>query len=467
LARALQICSGTLLSFNTAFAGTRSQSRVVVVGAGLAGLCAAFELKHLGYDVLVLESRDRLGGRVHSISDFLPGSTVEAGGELIGANHPLWLGYAERFGLPLSELGDDASEEIVALDGNVYRGNDVDQIFEEMDAGHEVIARDCESIDAREPWKSLNGDAIDRVAFGEKIAALPINNIGKMAIETEFTHDMGVHPNSMSHLALLAVVKAHGGKDYWERTEVYRCAGGNQRLCQSLADAIGQDRLRLGEAVVKINVSDMAVEISTSKGQTIYADRVILAVPPSIWKHIVFAPEFPASLSMGVGKNVKYLARVRNRYWNAEVGFPETLADDAIGMTWEAALPVDASMPSAIVSFSGGGVVEEVRSMSPDERDKFYQRHLSAISKGFSEAFQASTFCDWVGDENTRCGYSFPAPGELTRIGNTLQDGIGRLHFAGEHTGFGFQGFMEGALLSGASVATRIAITDGVVGEAK
>jgi monoamine oxidase len=70
---------------------------------------------------------------------------------------------------------------------------------------------------------------------------------------------------------------------------------------------------------------------------------------------------------------------------------------------------------------------------------------------------------DWPGDRWTMGSYSFPAPGQVTLQGQRLYDGIGRLHFAGEHTSYAFMGYMEGALHSGASVARRLATREGIV----
>ena len=77
---------------------------MIVIGAGLAGLCAAYELHGLGYDVKVYEARPRVGGRVHSLDDFVNGKIAEGGGELIGSNHPLWNSYKHHFGLSFTDV---------------------------------------------------------------------------------------------------------------------------------------------------------------------------------------------------------------------------------------------------------------------------------------------------------------------------------------------------------------------------
>src|SRR5436190_22156014 len=94
--RSLAAAAGLLVSARDGAAGQgASAPRVVVVGAGFAGLAAAYELRHAGADVTVLEARNRVGGRVISFSDLLPGGTMEGGAELIGTNHAIWLDYAK------------------------------------------------------------------------------------------------------------------------------------------------------------------------------------------------------------------------------------------------------------------------------------------------------------------------------------------------------------------------------------
>ena len=81
-----------------------SGKSVIVIGAGFAGLAAAHELLSAGYQVTVLEARDRVSGRVVSFNDFVPGRWVEGGGELIGSNHPTWVAYAKKFGLHFNDI---------------------------------------------------------------------------------------------------------------------------------------------------------------------------------------------------------------------------------------------------------------------------------------------------------------------------------------------------------------------------
>src|SRR5215204_6155267 len=118
LAAALAASSGLLLSDQLAAAQQANGPRVVVIGAGLAGLACADELSYLGYRVTVVEARNRLGGRVESRGDLVRNKIVEAGGELVGPNQPTWMAYGRRFGLRFTEL-PDSPPDVIELHGRV------------------------------------------------------------------------------------------------------------------------------------------------------------------------------------------------------------------------------------------------------------------------------------------------------------------------------------------------------------
>src|SRR4029453_6882593 len=132
--------------------------RVVVIGAGFSGLAAAYELGRAGYEVTVVEARNRGGGRVISFSDFVPGKNVEGGGELIGSNHPSWVAYAKQFGLQFLDVSEEDLEAPIVLNGKKVTAEQSEQLWEEMEKAFNTIVTDAAKVDADQPWKAAGAD---------------------------------------------------------------------------------------------------------------------------------------------------------------------------------------------------------------------------------------------------------------------------------------------------------------------
>lgn len=462
--------AGLLLSSRMTWAQERrGGKRVVVIGAGFAGLAAAHELIAAGYDVSVVEARKRLGGRVLTFTDWLSGRVIEGGAELIGDNHPAWQAYAERFKLKMLPMTDD--EELsypVYLDGKLLSDEEAEQVYEELEALQTKMSGDAERINADEPWDSPDAQSLDRRSLADWITAAEGSALVKKAMTVEWTANSGVPTARQSYLGFLATIK--GGtvndinKDYWNLTETCRCEGGNQQLAAKLADAIGAARIQLGLAVTGIQVNAGGCKVRCADDRTYECDDVVLATPPGTWKKIKIEPGLPDAIKPQMGVNVKYLANVKKRFWLDRKLSQYALADlDVVNMTWDATDAQEGDENICLTSFSGGPTAEAARAKPEGGRDAAYKADLEKVLPGFGENFVQSRFMDWPGEAWTQAGYSFPAPGEVTTVGPLLRKGHGgRLHFAGEHTCYKFAGYMEGGLHSGISVAARIAKRDGV-----
>ena len=131
----IAVGTALLLSGPRAFARPPKPSgrSVVVIGAGFAGLAAAYELLSAGYKVTVLEARDRVSGRVVTFDDFVPGRWVEGGGEYIGSNHPTWVAYAKKFGLDLIEIPESEDPEPVVIDGKLLSDEESEPLWKQVE----------------------------------------------------------------------------------------------------------------------------------------------------------------------------------------------------------------------------------------------------------------------------------------------------------------------------------------------
>ena len=441
-----------------------AKRRVLVIGAGFSGLACAHELSSVGYDVKVFEARKRVGGRVLSLKELIPGKNVEGGGDLLGSNHPHVLAYAAKFGCELLDVsGDDVAPPPTILDGRKLRADEVERLSDEIDAALDLLTDDARAVVAEEPWRSPDAVRLDQLSTADWIRGLTMSPLAKRLLTVQLTTDNGVATSKQSHLGNLAQVKGGGLEKYWTDTEVYRLKGGNQQFALRFAKELGDERLTLNCPVREIASAANGLTVTDAEGCTHTADDVVLAIPPSVWSTIKFSPALPQVLDPQMGMSVKFLAVVKSPFWREAKLPPNACSDGDIGETWDATEGQGDEGPAAMSTLTGGPAAEAIHRRAVPERQPAYLKELEALFPGFGAQFVKGQMMNWIGDPWTRAGYSFPAPGQVTTMGPLLRAGIGRLHFAGEHTCYQFVGYMEGALHSGASLAKRLATRDGLV----
>jgi monoamine oxidase len=462
LERSMAAAAALLISDSFAARPRAAAGRVVVVGAGFSGLAAAYELSRAGYDVTVVEGRNRVGGRVLSFSDLVPGKNVEGGGELIGSNHPAWVGYAKQFKLEFLDVSEEDAEFPVVLNGKRLSGDESEALWEEMEKAFNTIVTDAAKVDAEQPWTAPGADALDRRTLASWIDALDASPLCKTGLHTMMTADNGVVTQWQSYLANLAMVKGGGLEKYWTESEVYRCQGGNQQLAQKLAAAVGSAKVLTRTPVRAIAITERDARVTLASGKVLEAEHVVLTAPPPVWNKIAVDPVLPPGLAPQMGTNVKYLVGLKSAFWRRAELAPDLMTDGPVSLTWHAT-DGQTGAGEALVAFSGGPAADICREWLPAQRNERYLTELSKVYKGVRPSFVRARFMDWPGDPWVKASYSFPAPGQVTAQGPTFYNGLGRLHFAGEYCSYAFMGYMEGALGSGAAAARRIATRDGVV----
>lgn len=464
---------------------------VVVIGAGFAGLAAAFELVQQGFAVDILEARNRVGGRVLSFrdTDWIPGKIVEGGGELIGSNHRNWRHYAERFGLTFRDMTEwpDGSEQIM-FDGRVLDPVEEKRMFTVLDAIYADLTRDAASANAEEPWNSPGAKVLDRLtlrgwlervtikgkpallgkaktAWAKDITNRPSNPedwekavvFAKKAFAAQLGADNGAEIENQSLLGMLTMIKAGGGEAFWTETEVWRCMQGNDALAHAFAGALGSGRVHLETPVTAIVEKNTGVEVTDSSGQVWKADHAVLAIPPSVWGKVTVTPKLPvAAPQMGV--NVKFLARLKKPVWDG-IKTPNALTDDICSETWFGTDKQPADGDAGLVAFSGGNAASRALKAYATNKDTDFKSLFGRLFPDFASEYVEGRFMDWPNQPWTMAGYSSAAPSYIVTSGKALYEGTRRIKIAGEHASFGFPGYMEGALTSGVRVAKSIART--------
>lgn len=456
--------------------------RVVVIGAGFAGLSCAYELMSIGYDVTVIEARERISGRVLSFnstnaSEFIPGRNIEGGGELVGSNHPRWVAYAKKFGLEFLDVTENEEWETpLVLNGARVPKDECKQIWDELDESLAKMNADAQTVNAEEPWLTPSASALDAKSLADWLKGTEMSDRTRQAVGAQLAGDNGQANEASSYLGMITSVKGGGVEKYWTDSEVYRCKGGNQSLAAKLAEGMGK-RLILGLPVTAIAIKGERCIVTCKDGRTIECDDVVLAVPAATWSKIEISPALPRAMMPQIGTNVKYLTHVKSRFWNDTKTNAFALSDGDITWTWDGTDSQEGDDHIGLSTFSGGPAAQRARARSGAARDQAYADELDRSHPGFKDslvtkngptgnakgAFPDVRFMDWPAEPWTGGGYSFPAPGQVTSVGPMLQQPhMKNLHLAGEHCCYQFVGYMEGALTSGTQVAKRLAVRDGL-----
>ena len=360
---------------------------------------------------------------------------------------------------PATQPGE--AEEPIILGGKLYRGAEADKLYEEVDAVLAKLIDLARNIDPVRPWTSPNAADLDARSFAQFVSEQQgLSEPARTLLLTGAEADNGVAADRMSLLGYLAMVAGGGLQDYYELSETYRLADGNDALATALAQKLG-DRIRFNAYVDAVRRTPQGVIVRTRGGDYYRGDALVLAAPPSTWSRFQIEPPLHEALRPQMGENVKLILGLREPVWEKEGLTPEVTTDGIVGLTWAATESTTGRGPVALTLFSGAAQAETLRRLPPAERRLQAVASIAPAYPGLAEAVVSERFIDWPGFPLTRASYSFPAPGQVTAFGPTLVDGIVEeglppLMFAGEHTAYGFIGYMEGALSSGVRVARAL-----------
>lgn len=407
---------------------------VVIVGAGLAGLRCAEELVADGADVIVLEARDRVGGRVFS-HRFADGQTCERGAEFIDSNHAEVLALAARLGLTLTDRSADLDPAATLLDAG---GRSVPLSM------HATIEPDI----AR--WRQAvlalgDDDTYERATLADLMHSLDLSVYARLVIGRDIRTEYMLPPEEVGQRFAggLARLQAAG------RVECHRVVGGNGQLATALAQRLGE-RVRLGAIVRSIDATEGTVVMSS--GEAIAAGTIVAAVPLPVLSRLW--PSMPLELgAVGYGVGGKISVQFERRIWRDYGRNGTVMTERAWGHLWETTDDQDGDrgVLTNLLSSHDGAAFAAL----PEAPDRIVAE-IDRIFPGAKGLAGERVHTDWTNDEFSLGAYSCFGPGQMAAAAPLLHIAHGRLLLAGEHTDE-FSGFMEGALRSGRNVAAAIA----------
>ena len=438
---------------------------VVVVGAGLAGLASARDLVARGRSVVVLEARDRVGGRTlnHTFDD---GLSVELGGQWVGPAQDRILALADELevGLYPSFAG---GESLILLDGQIRRFDDYGvsvpaDAREELEGSLASLDEMAAAVPLDEPWTAPDAERWDRMTFETWIDALTTDET-KAFMRTLTSAVFAAEAWDISMLHFLWLIHTGGGLEPIIATEGgaqdSRIMGGSQVLSVRLAERLG-DALRLNAPVREVVQTEADVD-TISDGHRIGSDRVIVAVPPALAARIAYAPPLPAlrdqlTQKVPMGSVVKCVAVYDEPFWRDD-GL-DGLALDPDGLVLEmhdgSPDPADVGVLIAFAEGRGGRRMSEL-----PERDRT-EIFLETFERFFGPRAAEPIHIvekDWSADPWSRgCYGGHLGPGVWTQFGPALRRPCGRIHWAGTETADRWSGYMDGAVRSGERAAREV-----------
>lgn len=446
-------------------AGRDSSPRVIVIGAGLAGLACAHELRDAGADVYVYDARERVGGRVVSMEDIVAGKVVEGGGEFIGANHPRWIGYAERFGIDLRPSEPENADQLewpILVNNRFLAKPEADPVWDALDALTARLNAPARAVIAHEPWASEGAESLDSQTVAQWLKEQDIDDDVRTLARASLEAELGVALEHASMLALLAIIRGGGVEDFWAHNDDYRAVGGAQSLARAFAERM-KGRVILNTPVAKITHEGPRTGVTLADGKFVRADAIVLATPPSAWKTLTLAGNdtlLDRSVQMGLAS--KLVAQAPDAFWTRLNAAPIGLTDTDTQMIWATTAGQPSPNPmdtrEVMLGFSGGPAAERIRAVDRPTRDSVMLRAAARLWPGQAEGLTTVRFMDWRADRWAQAAYSFPEPGQVTTVCKALRDPLGVVHFAGEHCSTAFTGRMEGALESGSRAARAITL---------
>lgn len=410
---------------------------VIVVGAGLAGLRCAADLAAAGCDVVVLEGRQRVGGRVFSHT-FADGQVCERGAEFVDGNHFAVLGLASELGLAVSDRAPDGAA------GPDTRGTLVDAGGRAVPMHlHATLAPDMARWEA-----ALSGlaptDEFERGTLGDLLHELGLSVMARVVIGRDIRTEFMLPPEEVGQ-RFAAQVAAHQVRELRER---HRIVGGNDRLATGLAARLG-DRIRLGATVATIDPPTGAVGLAD--GTRLTGDAVVAAVPLPVLSRMW--PEMPLELgAVAYGVGGKISVQFSRRIWLDYGRNGTVLSDRAWGHLWETTddQPGDAGVLTNLLASHDGAAFAAL----PESIDRLVLE-IDRLFPGARGLAGERVRTDWTNDPFSLGCYTCFGPGQWAAAQDALHRAHGRLWVAGEHADE-FAGFMEGALRSGSRVAARL-----------
>jgi monoamine oxidase len=442
---------------------------IVIVGAGIAGLNAAYVLRQSGYRATVYEASQRVGGRIHTAhGEIAPGLVTELGGEFIDTAHKDMLALARAFELPLINTQVAGERDLKTAYFFGERHYSEEQVMDAFRPLASRIATDAarlsSNITAR---RHSSSDAeFDAISLAEYLQRIGATGWMRDLIDVAYVAEYGLDASELSCINLISLIDTNmkeGFQIFGDSDERYRIQGGNNRITDELARRIGAI-VELEHRMVSMRRHGEAFRVTfttPSKTTTVNADWVVLTLPFTLLREVDMGDVLPpakvnAVRNLGYGTNAKLVLGVETRLWREQGFSGECYSDEAFQTGWDSSRQQAGSF-GAYTFFFGGKPGVEIGAGTADERAQLLTPAIDQVFPGLAaRRTKSSLRIHWPSEPFALGSYSCFRPGQWTQINGEISRRAGNLLFAGEHCSSKFQGYMNGAAETGRHAAHAI-----------
>ena len=450
--------------------GAAVPQRILILGAGLAGLAAATKLIAEGHDVSLLEARTRPGGRVHTLREpFSDGLYAEAGAGRIPSTHALTLETVKRCALELEPFYPASGAGVFLAGGFLAAAERQVVPF----GGNPSLASPALGFNARERAAGANGLSalyFDRVR--EEIRALPDDGWPYRGLShykdvsyAEFLARQGASPAAIHLMA--QGFETDSLLDYARDAlshvvpMLWKIRGGNDQLPRALAQPL-QGRIRYGAEVRRIEQDARGVRIAYVAGgaqHTLRADRAICTIPFTVLREIEVSPAFSAAKrraidGMYLGPVARVFVQTRTRFWERDGRNGFATVDQPMEI-WSPSFNQPGTR-GLLMSYAYEALARETSALPPEQQIERMLALFERVHPGARDEFEAAATYSWGNEKYSRGAFLVTRPGEFELLDHVATP-EGRVHFAGEHAS-PWPGWMQGALHSGLRAASEVGV---------
>lgn len=447
-------------------------SPILVVGAGIAGLTAAYRLKQAGVPVNIIEARNRVGGRMKSLPNAAGTKlTAELGGEFIDTDHTCLRSLAKELGLKIVDLL--AADQGLVHDTYFFEGRKVpiQEIIRDFAPVAKQISADLKVIANFESYAVFDEPTakLDRISIAEYLDRIPTTPIIRQLIRVAYTIEYGRDVEEQSCLNLLYLIGTEPSKFsiFGTSDERFYIDGGNDQVPRRLAQLLAGS-IQTGTVLESLKrLSDGRYRVALrSGGSTIDRtyERILLTVPFSVLREIPLNADLPpvkrlAIKTLGYGTNAKLITGYQKQVWRTRYGSTANVYTDlGFQNTWESSQSRYTPGKGLITDYTGGSQGRAIGTATPEIQAQRLVRQLERVFPGISPVRLQGRAerAYWPGEAYTRGSYACYLVGQWTQLNGVEGERVGNLFFAGEHTSLDYQGYMEGGCETGEAVAIGI-----------